>query len=68
MENIRLISFAVRLIIYMSCYIDYSRENGDRRMEYLSIRQTTDKWVISSDVEKPKDERVKIGKYIKSKK
>lgn len=63
-------------------------------MEYLSIRQTTDKWgiskrriqilcvegripgamkidyswVIPADVEKPKDERVKTGKYIKSKK
>ena len=62
-------------------------------MEYLSIRQTSDKWNISirriqvlctegripgamkigsywaipSDAEKPEDQRVKSGKYIKNK-
>ena len=62
-------------------------------MEYLSIRQTAEKWgiskrriqilcsenriegafkvdsswVIPSDAEKPKDERIKSGKYIKLK-
>ena len=62
-------------------------------MEYLSIRQTADKWGISkrriqvlcaenrlpgamkidyswaipTDAEKPKDERIKTGKYIKAK-
>ena len=61
------------------------------RMEYLSIKQTSEKWGIStrriqilcaeerilgavkigsywaipSDAEKPRDERVKSGKYIK---
>ena len=61
-------------------------------MEYLSIRQTADKWKISkrrvqvlciegripgamkidyswaipSNAEKPKDERIKSGKYIKN--
>ena len=61
-------------------------------MEYLSIKQTSEKWGIStrriqilcnegrikgatrigsywaipSDVEKPKDERIKSGKYIKN--
>ena len=61
-------------------------------MEYLSIKQTSEKWGIStrriqilcnegrikgavrigsywaipSDVEKPKDERIKTGKYIKN--
>lgn len=63
-------------------------------MEYLSIKQTSEKWGISTrriqilcnegrikgatrigsywaipaDVEKPKDERVKTGKYIKKEK
>lgn len=62
-------------------------------MEYLSIKQTSDKWGISvrriqvlcaeeripgatrigshwailADAEKPKDERVKSGKYVKEK-
>lgn len=62
-------------------------------MEYLSIRQTAEKWEISgrriqrlcaegritgatkigsywavpADAEKPKDERIKSGKYIKEK-
>ncbi len=62
-------------------------------MEYLSIRQTAEKWgiskrriqvlctegriegamkidsswVIPANVEKPKDERIKSGKYIKKK-
>jgi hypothetical protein len=92
MEKISLILFAVRLIIFMSCFIDYDRENGDRSMEYLSIRQTADKWEISkrriqvlcaenriheaikidslwaipTDAVKPKDERVKSGKYMKN--
>ncbi len=62
-------------------------------MEYLSLRQTADKWglsvrrvqtlcstdripgakklgffwVIPEDAEKPKDERIKSGRYIKTK-
>lgn len=46
-------------------------------MEHLSIRQTANKWgiskrrvqtfswVIPADVEKPKDERIRSGKYVK---
>lgn len=63
-------------------------------MDYLSLRQTAEKWnisvrrlqtlcstnriqgakkigfywVIPADVEKPKDERIRSGKYIKKKK
>lgn len=91
MENNRLILFALWLTIKMSCFIDCGRENRYRRMEYLSIRQTADKWGISKrkiqtlcaenrisgaikidsswaipvKTEKPKDERIKSGKYIK---
>ena len=66
-------------------------QDGDRIMEYLSIRQVAEKWGLSTrrinvlcaegriegatkigsywavpaDAEKPKDERIKSGKYIK---
>ena len=66
-------------------------ENKGKTMEYLSLRQTAEKWglsirrvqvlcnekripgakkigsfwVIPEDAEKPKDQRIKSGKYIK---
>ena len=72
-----------------SRYVNFVR---GEKMEYLSIRQTAEKWGISkrriqilcsqeripgaikidsswaipSEAEKPKDERIKSGKYIKN--
>ena len=34
-------------------------------MEYLSIKQTSEKWGIPADAEKPNDKRIKSGKHIK---
>ncbi len=86
-----LISFVLYYIIEIVCfgYRLYTRQ-GDF-MDYLSIKQTSEKWGIStrriqvlcgedripgatkigsywaipSDAEKPKDERVKTGRYAK---
>jgi len=87
-----LILFAVWNIIIVRLYnvLFYLRKGY---MEYLSIKQTSEKWGISvrriqvlcsegripgatkigsywaipSDAEKPNDERIKSGKYIKEK-
>ena len=88
----RLILFVVWNIISLDCIVCYLYyERG--YMEYLSIRQTSEKWGISirriqvlcaknripgatkigsywaipADAEKPNDERIKSGKYIKEK-
>lgn len=34
-------------------------------MEYLSIKQTAEKWAIPADTKKPVDQRIKSGKYMK---
>ena len=83
----------VVIIIKVPCFIDLIEKYGDQNMEYLSIRQTSEKWKISkrriqilcsqeripgavkigsywaipNDAEKPKDERLKTGRYVKKK-
>lgn len=88
----RLILFVVRYIISLDCIMCLCTLRG-KYMEYLSIRQTSEKWGISvrriqvlcsenripgatkigsywaipADADKPNDERIKSGKYIKEK-
>ncbi|MGP1493511.1 MAG: helix-turn-helix domain-containing protein [Prevotella fusca] len=88
-----MILFAVWNIIVVRLYYVLFIIFGKDYMEYLSIKQTSEKWGISvrriqvlcsegripgamkigsywaipADAEKPSDERIKSGKYIKEK-
>ena len=82
-----------RGLAYNPFYSHNTLQNTEVSMEYLSIRQTSERWGLSprrinelccqerivgaikigsywaipSDAEKPIDERIKTGKYIKNK-
>ena len=87
----RLTLLAIAPIMYFVELDAFKTRNEVRHMEYLSVRQTAEKWGISTkriqfickqgripgafivgnswaipaDAEKPKDQRIKSGKYIK---